>query len=110
MPKSSLIGGPRVEASWRLTHRALLFGLSNRRHYGHCDRLSNFVLNCKNVGQIPVIRLGPDVLTGAGLYRLGANAGAITGFSQTSLKDIPHAEFTPHFPHVHRLSLVGEAR
>src|SRR5262249_60920827 len=67
MPQPALIGGPGVESSRRLPHRALLLGGDNGR--GNCHRhcLGDLVLHCKDVGEISVAALGPDVLTSFGL-------------------------------------------
>jgi hypothetical protein len=67
MPQSALVGGPGVEASWRLAQGSLLLGFGNG--WGNSDgrRLGYLILDGEDVGEVAVIAGGPNVLAGLGL-------------------------------------------
>ena len=64
MPQTPLIGAPGVEAAWRLAHYAPLLGGGNGRGDRYRDGIGDFVLHCKNVGEIEIAAFGPDMLAG----------------------------------------------
>jgi hypothetical protein len=88
MPQAALIGGPGVEAIRRLAHCALALRPGDGRSYRDRHRLANLVLHRKNVGEVAVVVLGPDVVTGLGLDQLRGDADALTGFAQAAFKHV----------------------
>jgi hypothetical protein len=81
MPQPALVRGPGVEAFPRLAHRAVKFGVSDRRGDGDRHGLRNLVLHHENVGEVAVVALGPDVLAGRGLDQLCGDADSIAGLA-----------------------------
>jgi hypothetical protein len=109
MPQTSLIGGPDIEAGRRLSQSAVLLGVGNR--WGNSDRhsLSDLVLQRKDVGEIAVVALGPDVLASLGLDQLRSDADAIAGLAYAAFEHIAHTELAPNLLHIDRAALVSEA-
>jgi hypothetical protein len=86
----------------------LLFGIGNGRGDGDRHRLGDVVLQRKNVSEIAVVPLGPDMIAGLGLDQLRGDADAICGPSHAAFEDIAHAELAPDLLHVYRSALVRE--
>jgi hypothetical protein len=59
MPKPALVGGPGVKAPRRFAHRASKLSVGNGRGDGDCYRFGDLVLQCKDVGEIAIVALGP---------------------------------------------------
>src|SRR5262249_50178261 len=57
MPQTTLIRHPGIEASRRLAHCAVQFGLGDGRGHSKGYGLSNLVLHCKNIEKIAIIPL-----------------------------------------------------
>ena len=110
MPQAALIGSPRIEVPRWLAQGPLLFGAGNRRCNGDRHRFRYFVLYREGVGEVAVVALGPDVLTGLGLDELGGDADAVARFAQTAFEDIAHTQLAPNLFHIDRAPLVGEGR
>ena len=71
-----------------------------------CD----LVLQGKDVGQVAVVAVGPDVIAGRGVDQLGGDAHAIAALAHAALQHVTHAEFARDALYVDRLALVGERR
>jgi hypothetical protein len=109
MPQPALVGRPGVEVVWRLAHRPLQLGLSDRRGDRDRHRLTDLVLHREDVGEVAVVALGPDVVAGLRLDQLSGNADAVAGFAQAAFEDIAHTQFAPDLLHIDGAALVGEA-
>ena len=109
MPQPALVGSPGAEATRRFAHRAVQFGVSNRRRDSNCHRLRDLVLYRKDAGEIAVIALRQDMLAALGLDHLCADANPVAGFAQAAFEHIAHTEFAPDLFHVDGPAFVGEA-
>src|SRR5262249_22897712 len=109
MPQPALICRPRVEAPRRLPQGASLLGVGNGG--GNSDRhsVSNLVLNGKDVSEIVVVTVRPDVFAGGGFGEVGGKAGGSAGSSHGAFEYVAHTELTPDLLHIHCATLVGEA-
>src|SRR5258708_32858510 len=110
MPPPALVGGPGIKAFGRPAHRALSLSLGNGRSDGDRYRLGDLVLDREDIGEIAVVTLGPDVVAGFGLDQLRGDADAVAGFTQAAFEHVAHAKLAPDLLHVHRVTLVSEAR
>src|SRR5215472_10345754 len=108
MPHTTLIGGPRVEAARGLSHSALLLRIGDCWSNGNRHRLCDLVLQCKDVGEIAIVALGPDVLASLSLNKLGSNTDAVTGSAQATFKHVAHAQLASDLLHVDSATFVAE--
>src|SRR6266700_8307463 len=100
MPESALIGTPCLEAFRRSAHGSLLFDRGNGRSNGDRYRFRYLILNRKDVHEIAVVALCPDVLAGLGLDELSSNANPIPSAAQAALEHPAHAELAADLSHV----------
>src|SRR5712692_2494910 len=110
MPQPALISGPGIKAFGRPAHRALSLSLGNGRSDGNCYCLGDLVLHRKDVREIAVVALGPDVVAGFGLDQLRGDADAVAGFTQAAFEHVAHAKLAPDLAKVRGFALVGKAR
>jgi hypothetical protein len=97
---------PRIQAVGRLALGAEVFrGVELRLDCGD-DRLGDFVLHLKHVGELAVIALGPDMASCGDVVELGCDANAIAPFTHAALEHVTDAEFIGDLLHVHGLALV----
>src|SRR5690348_6668148 len=54
-------------------------------HEGHRDRSGDLVLDCKDIFDVPVITLGPDLATGARLDQLDRHSDSIAELAQAAV-------------------------
>src|SRR5712671_2354928 len=102
MPQAALVRRPGVEAPRLSAYGALPLGVGNGWRNRSSHRLSYLVLYCKDVGEIAVVALCPDVLAGLGFDQLRGDANAIGGTSHAAFQEIAHAEFAADLLHVNR--------
>src|ERR1700730_10294683 len=109
MPQTALIGGPGIEVSRMHAHGALSLGRGDGR--GNRDRccLCNVVLHHKNVGEVAVVTLGPDMLASLGLDQLRGDADAVGGLTEAAFEHVAYTQFAPDLLHVDGAGLAGEA-
>ena len=74
------------------------------------DLFRNFILQGKNVRQVAVVSIGPDVIAGCGVDELRGDAHAIAALAHAALQHVAHAEFAGDALHVDGLALVDERR
>ncbi len=74
------------------------------------DRLCHFVLDFEDIGQFPIIALGPNVLFGLGFDQLQCHADPAARSAHTALDDIMNAEVPGHVLDPGRFTFVGEGR
>ena len=60
---------------------------------GRDDFPRYFVLQGKNVLQVPIIAVSPHVIAGGGVYELRRNTYPLACFADTAFQDVPHPEF-----------------
>jgi hypothetical protein len=87
----------------------VLLGVGNGRRKGGRHRLGDLILERENVGEIAIVVLGPDVISGASINKLRRDAHPITGLAHAAFEHIAHAEFPSDLLHIDRAALVGEA-
>src|SRR5436309_4737718 len=109
MPQATLIRTPPIETAGWFAHCSPQFGIGNRGGNRDCNSLGDLVLHRENIGKITVVALGPYVIAGVRLDKLGRYPDAVPGFTQTAFEDIADAEFTPDLFNIDRPTLVGEA-
>src|SRR4051812_8628442 len=109
MPKPTLVCCPSIKTPRRPAHRTLLLRFGD----GRCDRdryrLCDLVLHGKDVGEIAVIALGPDMIASPGLNKLRRDPDAVSRFAQTAFEHIADPKLPPDLLHVDCAALVGEA-
>src|SRR5690242_7001167 len=81
VPKSSLIGFPSIETFRRFAQYALLFGFGQRRLDDASNARRDLVLHGKDVTEVAVIALGPDMDAGGGVDQLRGDAHSITALA-----------------------------
>src|SRR2546423_343230 len=74
------------------------------------DVARNLILNLKNVLDITVVALRPDLITIAGVHELSADANASIHATDAALEDRLHVEQLSDFTNAQRLSLESESR
>jgi hypothetical protein len=74
------------------------------------DPLRDLVLNLKDVLQVAVIFLSPDVLPGFGVAELARDADPLCSGANAPFEDISDTEFARDLADVHHATLVNEAR
>ena len=88
MPQAALVGRPGIEALRQLAQGAVLLGIRNRWGDRNGGRLGDLVLHGKDVSEIAVVTLGPDMLAALGFDQLRSDADAIAGFAQAAFEHI----------------------
>ena len=71
VPKAALVGFPGIEAFRRLAQHALLLGLGQRGFDDPGDARGNLVLDGKDVAEVAVVAVGPDMSAGYRIDQLG---------------------------------------
>ena len=74
------------------------------------DGGGDLILNVKNIRELAVVAIGPDVLVGAPIDQLDDHPNAVSGFSDASLEQIVGAELAGDTAEVNGLTLVFERR
>ena len=99
---------PGIEILRRAILRADAFGLQQLGlNCGH-NFLGDLVLQRKDVRQIAIVMVGPQVLTGRSVDQLGGDAYAVAALANAALQDIAHAQVGPDLAYVNSLTFVGE--
>jgi len=78
-------------------------------HLGNAS-LGDLVLHCKDVGEIAVVALGPDMVADLGLDQLRSDADPIAGFTQAAFEHISHTQLASDLFHIDREASVGQGR
>src|SRR6266446_589662 len=77
---------PRIEVLGQLALGAKVLGRVqlwlDRRH----DPFGDFVLQCKDVGKLTIVTLGPDMISASRLNELGADADAVASPAHTAFE------------------------
>ena len=74
---------------------------------GH-DRAGNFILKRKDIDEIAVIAIGPQMLTGNGIDQLRGDANAVAGLSDRTLENNAHAKRLADLADIDRPSAKNE--
>ena len=74
------------------------------------DGVGDLVLNGKDVCEIPVIPVSPDVTTILALDELGGDAHARAGLADASFQNKFDPEILADLLHLYRLALIGKRR
>jgi hypothetical protein len=64
----------------------------------------------KNVGEVAVVTLGPDMLAGLRLDQLCSDAESVAGLAQAAFEHVTHAQFAPDLFHIDRAARGSEGR
>jgi hypothetical protein len=72
------------------------------------DLLDHLVLCRKDVGEIAIESLGPEMAAGCCIDELRRDAHAVGGLAHTALEHEAHAEIAPYVLHLRRPALVDE--
>lgn len=75
-------------------------------HHGPGD----FVLDLKHVGQMPIVGLRPDVITGLGFHQLSGDPDLVFELPDAPLQDVIHPEFPADLSDVGLPFLEDEGR
>src|SRR4029079_14539798 len=77
VPKPALVGFPRVKIFGGFSQNAPQLRISYDRMYGTCDRGCNVVLNGKDIGDITVVAIGPNLVPGNRIDDLGGDTNTL---------------------------------
>src|SRR5687767_1396463 len=88
---------------------AINLSLAQVRLDGPYNAVCDLVLKLENVGEIPVVPVGPDVGSCGRLNQLPCDAHAVTRSAHGALKNVPDAELPSDLLHVRSLTLEHEA-
>src|SRR5262245_38798541 len=75
-----------------------------------CDRRCNVVLKLENVRELGIEAISPEMGTGRRVKQLRANADAISSPANRAFQHIQDPKLSADLFHVHRSTLVSEAR
>src|ERR1700732_2210795 len=109
MPHTLSHGIPRVEIFRSADCRPRL-DLEQFRLDCACNALGDLVLNGEDIGEVPVIPLGPDVRSGSCVNQLRRDANPVRRFPHAAFQHITYPQLAAHLLHVDCAPLVGEAR
>lgn len=70
--------------------------------------MSDFILNGKNVGQVTVVAVSPDMAAVVRVDELSCDANALSRLAHTAFEHVSHPEFPADLIDLHRLALIGE--
>ena len=99
-----------VETVGPFTLDAFNLGIAQAWLDGADDTQGDVVLKCEDIFEPAIVTFGPQMSTSFGIDELGTDPHAVSCPADASLQHIAHAQLAADALHVHRLSLVGEAR
>ena len=98
-----MLSGGRFELSDAL--RNVEVGLDGGDHVS-----SDLILDIKDVAQLAIVSLGPDMLTRRRVDQLPCDADASSRSSNTTLKDVANPKLSSHISNIDGSTLVGKGR
>src|SRR5262249_2774753 len=101
---------PCVEASGRFAFTAKAFCSIKLRLDCRHHSLGDVVLHRKDVGQLTIVSLSPNIIAGFCFNHLHNNAHPVSTSSHRAFQNITHAEFKADLLYVDFPSFVGKAR
>src|SRR6516165_5237498 len=110
MPQAALIGGPSIEVPRWLSYGPPQLGIADGRGDRNRYSLGDLVLHREDVGKIPVVALGPDVVAGLRFDELRGDADPISGLAHAAFEHITYAELVTDLLNVDDTALVGKGR
>src|SRR5262249_10975881 len=72
------------------------------------DGVGDFVLDGKDIGQVPIIAIGPDMAAVLAVDELAGDADACSSFSHASFQNEIYVKMLGHFLHIDVFALVSE--
>ena len=75
---------------------------------GRDKALDYFVLQRKDIVQLPIVALSPDLVARACVYQLNIDTHPVRCFARTALQYVFHSQFPAYFLYLCRLALVSE--
>src|SRR5262245_4484391 len=101
---------PGAEILRRAILRTDAFGLQQLR-LNRGNHLARYlVLQRKDVGEFAVVTIGPDVVSGCGIYQLRRDAHAVAALSHAAFQHVANAELARSALHVDRFALIRKRR
>src|ERR1700728_113405 len=73
------------------------------------DASGDFILHLKQVCDVTVEALGPQMAAGLGLYQLYAHSNPVLGATHTALHHVAHVQLAPNLRGVDLLAFVVES-
>src|SRR5262245_29097569 len=101
---------PRTEILWRAALGANDLGFQQLWLDRGDDFLSDLVLERKNIAQVTVAAVGPNVLLSRGVNKLGVDAYTVAALAHAALQDVANAKFAGGTLHIDGFSFVGKRR
>ena len=77
---------------------------------GHDDPAGDLILQGEQLGHVPVVTLGPQVVSGQRVDKLGADAHLVGRLLDAALKHVADPQVLGHLLYFYRLVLVDEGR
>src|SRR5215471_10794621 len=108
MPEPALAIIPRAHVLRPLRDYALAFGARQRRLDSGGDARSDVVLHRKDIGQVAVVSLSPEMGAGGNIDKLAADAHPLPGPAHATFEDITDAKVTANLPEIDGFSFVSE--
>ena len=102
-------GLPGIEVIWTRSFDSVAFVVLERRIHLGRDRGRDFILHLKDILQVAVPFLGPQVMILFGINQLGGDPYPLTALADTALDDITHPELLGDVLEVHTFVFVGKA-
>src|SRR5215472_19311277 len=99
---------PGTKVLGRAVLRTNAFGFHQLWLDGSHNLPGDLVLKRKDVGQLAIVTVGPEVLAADGIDQLGGNPYAVAALADAPFQDVAHPEFAPDLTYVHGPTFVGE--
>ena len=97
-----------VEAFRRLALAAVVFGSIEFGFDGGSYPLCDLVLHRKNVRDLAVVALGPDMVSGGAVDQLGGDPHPVARSSHAAFEHIAHAKLAADLLHIDSTAFVSE--
>ncbi len=109
LPASEVIGVGIEVLGWRPVNAPPLLGQQLDLQLVD-DAARDLALDGKDVGELTVVAVGPEVTAVLAVDELGGDAHARAGLADAAFQDEFDPEILAHLVHLHRLALVGKRR
>ena len=100
VPKATLVRLPRSEVFWQLAQRAPLLRIRDSRQDRGYYRSGNIVLHGKDIGQIAVVTLRPDMVAGIGVDEFCRDADPLAAPTHAAFQHVANTKLASDLLHV----------